>query len=256
MASSSVLESVSCPVCRRFFRTNQAVNAHLRMAKSCQSYRSGKLPETSNSQPENLNDSLHSPPASFNADAHLFSDSEEEMLEVIDDDFGVAPFADFHDQQPAEYSFLQPEVNIPMGHAGPGPSTMAFAAEEKHRKLQIPITDEDEVGFAVEFVSAGAIIRMDANIHQRWKAAYENWRKVDEDEDISMEDQTSDTTSSSSLWMPFASELDWRVARWAVEENVGQGVVDRLLEIPGVRCNNLQDHLPMLTASGFRLLKR
>jgi hypothetical protein len=33
---------------------------------------------------------------------------------------------------------------------------------------------------------------------------------------------------------PFASELDWRVARWAVQEGVGHKSFDRLMAIPGV----------------------
>ena len=45
---------------------------------------------------------------------------------------------------------------------------------------------------------------------------------------------TADTLESE-LWKPFASELDWQLAAWAVREEVHQGAVDRLLSIPGVR---------------------
>jgi hypothetical protein len=33
---------------------------------------------------------------------------------------------------------------------------------------------------------------------------------------------------------PFASELDWRVARWTVQEGVGHKSFDRLMAIPEV----------------------
>lgn len=41
-------------------------------------------------------------------------------------------------------------------------------------------------------------------------------------------------------YAPFASEVDWRVAQWAVKETVGQSAFDRFLEIPGV--SHLQIH--------------
>ena len=35
-------------------------------------------------------------------------------------------------------------------------------------------------------------------------------------------------------YTPFASSVDWQVARWAIEEGIGQNVLNRLLAIPGV----------------------
>ena len=40
-------------------------------------------------------------------------------------------------------------------------------------------------------------------------------------------------------WAPFASKLDWSIAKWAIEEGIGHGQLDRLLEIPGVSLNYL-----------------
>lgn len=205
------------------------------MASSCKWYRLGKLPETLASQPDS-EDLNNVDPIHYNSEAPLYTGSEAVELEVLDDeDFGPAPFAEFYEQQPAEYSFLQREAHNPMGEAGPGPSAMAHAAEVNRRKLQIPTFDEEdeqETGFAVEFGSAAAIIRMDPTMHEKWQQAYGTWQ-TDDNGDFPMADSTA--YSANALWTPFASELDWRVARWAVEENVGQGIVDRLLEIPGVR---------------------
>ena len=38
----------------------------------------------------------------------------------------------------------------------------------------------------------------------------------------------------SRVWQPFESEMDWRVASWAINEEAHNGAVDRLLSIPGV----------------------
>ncbi|EIM79383.1 uncharacterized protein STEHIDRAFT_36669, partial [Stereum hirsutum FP-91666 SS1] len=35
-------------------------------------------------------------------------------------------------------------------------------------------------------------------------------------------------------WAPFASKRDWCIAKWAIEEGIGNGKLDRLLEIEGV----------------------
>jgi len=43
-----------------------------------------------------------------------------------------------------------------------------------------------------------------------------------------------------SNFYPFNSELNWRVAQWAVQDNPGQNALDRLLSIPGV-CLFLSD---------------
>jgi len=45
-------------------------------------------------------------------------------------------------------------------------------------------------------------------------------------------DQSS--SGSQNPFSPFASELDWRVAKWAIKEGIGHNSLDRLLGIPGV----------------------
>jgi hypothetical protein len=53
--------------------------------------------------------------------------------------------------------------------------------------------------------------------------------QVDKDGDSSM-----DNNEEPNPFFPFASELDWRVAQWAVKDGPGQNAINRLLEIPGV----------------------
>ena len=72
---------------------------------------------------------------------------------------------------------------------------------------------------------------MDEHLHQRWKALFGNDSEV-EDEDNRMDDGDQ---PSINPYAPFASELEWRVARWAVKDGIGHKSLDRLLAIPGVR---------------------
>ncbi|KIY60792.1 hypothetical protein CYLTODRAFT_363715, partial [Cylindrobasidium torrendii FP15055 ss-10] len=41
--------------------------------------------------------------------------------------------------------------------------------------------------------------------------------------------------ADDDLYFPFASKLDWEVARWMVTEGIGHGSFNRLLKIEGVR---------------------
>ncbi|KAF8168381.1 hypothetical protein B0H34DRAFT_646341 [Crassisporium funariophilum] len=53
------------------------------------------------------------------------------------------------------------------------------------------------------------------------------------DGDISMEGENP--------FFPFLSELDWKVAQWAVKDGPGHSAFNRLLEIPGVSlCKHLR----------------
>ncbi|KDQ49172.1 hypothetical protein JAAARDRAFT_201091 [Jaapia argillacea MUCL 33604] len=49
------------------------------------------------------------------------------------------------------------------------------------------------------------------------------------------EDSVANGEMEGDAFMPFASELDWRIAQWAIQESPGKGSVDRLLAIPGVK---------------------
>jgi len=69
-------------------------------------------------------------------------------------------------------------------------------------------------------------------IHQLWR------RRFGEEEaegmDVDMSDDTGQPSSSYNAFAPFASELDWRVAHWAVSEGIGHKSFNRLMEIPEV----------------------
>ncbi|KAG1844153.1 hypothetical protein F4604DRAFT_1884476 [Suillus subluteus] len=81
--------------------------------------------------------------------------------------------------------------------------------------------------------TAGQVIRMDETVHQRWRREFSG---TDEEGDVSMEDVVIGEGSSAAVnrFAPFASELDWRVACWAIQDGIGHKSFDRLMAIPGV----------------------
>lgn len=76
--------------------------------------------------------------------------------------------------------------------------------------------------------SAGYVIRMDETLHNKWRTTFGDMISDSHNED-------SDISQDSNPYQPFASELDWRIAQWAVKDGPGQNAFDRLLKIPGVR---------------------
>ena len=64
-------------------------------------------------------------------------------------------------------------------------------------------------------------------LHERWRA---HFGYEDADGDTAM----GDAPAFEQVFAPFASELDWRVASWAVQEGIGKKTLDRLFAIPGV----------------------
>lgn len=76
---------------------------------------------------------------------------------------------------------------------------------------------------------------MDHTLLERWKAIFEeeNFEEECDEEDVRMSLGEAKDGDGNPFW-PFASELDWRVARWVVTDSPGHKATDRLLEIPGV----------------------
>lgn len=150
----------------------------------------------------------------------------------------------FYLDQPNDFQFIQPETasipsnNVDIGEAGPGPSTTAAATARDRKNLKVPsLDDAEDPRYVVEYMTAGAVIRMDETLHKKWRTTYGDVQAqmhaaADNDGDVDMENPSDEVNP----WAPFATETDWRVVNWVIEENIGQGTVDRLLKIPGVRC--------------------
>ncbi|KAJ7201714.1 hypothetical protein GGX14DRAFT_371140, partial [Mycena pura] len=86
--------------------------------------------------------------------------------------------------------------------------------------------DSDNTRIVDSHPTVGQAIRMNDNLHAKWKRSF---GLTDPDGDIEME---SDSVNGFAL---FASELEWRIAEWVIKDGPGHKVFDRLLSIPGVR---------------------
>ena len=71
------------------------------------------------------------------------------------------------------------------------------------------------------------------------KEAPPRYTQVDREGDTLMEEG-----GEPNPFAPFSSELDWRVAHWAVKDGPGHNAFNRFLEIPGVsNLNEISFHL-------------
>ena len=203
----SILQSLNadsatqCPVCNKHLKTTQGLSAHLRSAKKCSWYRLGKLSElkipelqigddTTASQEEELQVSIH------RGSAHC----EQDPSDVVENFVGRA------------FDFIPLEDSLPDRGLDLGPS---------HQGRLNPQDGSD--GFVDEhveedpFPSAGRAIRMDPTLHEKWRAMYGH---EDADGDTAM----GEAALPEQEFAPFASELDWRVARWVVQEGIPQAL--------------------------------
>ncbi|KIY61056.1 hypothetical protein CYLTODRAFT_316662, partial [Cylindrobasidium torrendii FP15055 ss-10] len=78
--------------------------------------------------------------------------------------------------------------------------------------------------------TAGHYIRMSESLHARW---YRESGGTPENVDDAMDG--SGAPDDASLYHPFASKLDWEIARWMVQDGIGHSSFNRLLNIEGVR---------------------
>lgn len=133
-----------------------------------------------------------------------------EVMDDIADEEDIFHFVPFAPQQ------------VGIGEAGPGPSTMAAASRNAQSRF---LSDDDDTQVQDIHPTAGKkVIRMDKDLHNRWAALFEK-----------DPEQEGGVQVPVNGFAPFASELDWRVAHWAVRDGPGNNAFDRLLAIPGVR---------------------
>jgi len=188
------------------------MNSHLSKARSCAWYEKGKLRALGLDNPEDF----HLPaPFSEPEDDNDLDNHDSQQDSDLDMDFG--PFE-------GDFTFLPPHLlpDMPgIGDAGPGPQTAANRILEGAANMTHPILDDDDDERVIQIdEEAGRIYRQEPpprHFH------------VDQDGDSSM-----DHGGEPNPFFPFASELDWKVARWAVKDGPGHSAFNRLLEIPGV----------------------
>ncbi|TFK46455.1 hypothetical protein OE88DRAFT_1638237 [Heliocybe sulcata] len=212
----SQIASRTCPACYVCFNTIQGMHAHLSMSKKCAWYRKGKNRDMSETSSASGGGDLMEIGESAGDVGGVESEVEEDEIdEEIEENL-----------EQYEENMMQWFDDLEQREAEPeGPSTSAHRLDDA---ADSQITEENTRG--------GHILRMESNIHSKWKSLFVEREK---DADVTMGnsdngDQDSEGDTSNPFF-PFASELDWRVAKWAIEEGPGQSAFDRFLDIPGIK---------------------
>lgn len=151
------------------------------------------------------------------------SDSSTEDHD-IDEDPEVVEQA-FHDEL---FHFLPaiPPQDDAMDVDQPGPSR-----PPRRGPKDLQLDDDDDERYVEEYEGAGRIVRMKPELHRLWQEKFGGQQ--------GREGEGGNTGAGASggkdaFFAPFASELDWRVACWAVKDGIGHKSFDRFLAIPGV----------------------
>ena len=202
-----------CPACNKHLKTTQGLLVHLRSAKKCAWYKMGKLSELKVSGAWMDTDVIDNQeeeaqrPVSTGRSRHREHDPSEVLNDFNERAFDFIPLETYFSDD-----------------AEPGPSCRSFHSGDED---SISDSDVDERVEEDPFPTAGRVIRMDTTLHEKWRA---HFGYEDADGDTVM----GDASTFNQAFAPFASELDWRVASWAVQEGIGQKTLDRLFSIPGV----------------------
>lgn len=121
--------------------------------------------------------------------------------------------------------------DLPMD-VDPDPDAPSGSAPHAHPpQPPLDLDDDQDERVYDEFPGAARVIRMDQTLHERWREMFGGNGDHPMGEGVNSVDDTA--------FSPFASELDWRIAQWAVKDGIGHGSFDRLLSIPGVSPTSL-----------------
>jgi len=224
MPQSKEFNKFQCPACDRFFSSQQGLSCHLSTAKSCLWYRKGKIRDLTD---QVTNSKIHWRVAQS---GHL-SDSLKDHLSDLSD-LEVVTFDDLQHEIPL--SPIQDEfVLIPdLGAPGPGPQS---SAQAKAALLTRALDDDDDLRYIESHPTAGTVLPPNSSEQEN----------NDPDGDITMQDD-----QVAQPFSPFSSELDWKIAEWAVKDSIGHSSFDRLLAIPGVRFSHCVLSLFLITVVG------
>ena len=210
------MDEYTCPVCAKTFTMMKSLNSHLKMAKNCSHWGKGKRREAA----MDLVDKGEL------GDLNILSDPQHSHS-ISEDLDPIEVMEDWLDDHRDAFHFTD---DVAIGQAGPGPSTTS-------RFINRTLDEDEDARVEDIHPTAGMVIRMDKHLHYRWQKLFKcNEENQNNDQDVDMGDgaRTDDEQSSINPYAPFASELEWRVARWAVQDSIGHKSLDRLLAIPGV----------------------
>jgi len=197
-------------------------------AKKCQWYQKGKRRQMFDNTPAVVLDEewVAGGEVDFQDDQCMEADAN---VDLRYEDAGGDEFGDVLEDE-EDYELIPLPDNIAIGEPGPGPSTLrsSFPSTSRIHVTSIGIDSSLDDRIFEEHPTAGKVIRMDIDLHRKWQALF------GQDQDIDGDTVMEDNGKEANIFAPFASELDWRVAAWAVKDGIGHKSFDRLLAIPGV----------------------
>jgi hypothetical protein len=199
-----------CPACEKRFKTPGGMSSHLRTARSCSWYKKGKLKAlvmpgqfaANDIVSEEVNDPLPEEllrRSGAERDPSSIMEDHEDLL------FELLPSSEDLQEEP---------------QAGPSCDFYRPTAE----------TEEEDERVEEEDKRAGAHLRVVDTLYERWKREF--GPSQDQEGDVDMPNVSNE--EDGTKFSPFASELDWRIARWAIQDGIGHKSFDRLMSIPGV----------------------
>lgn len=223
-----------CPACGRGFKTSQGMLSHLKQARTCRWYKNGKNRDLSGySMPQIIRTAAQTNVAHQGSMQDVDAPDFDDIMEQHNL-FELVPPVHDYDQHGASSS----------SSSSAGPSNLNLV---QRRALLPPSLNDDEDTRVIDELDeelAGRVVRMSEAVVEKWKAYFWEEPAEDEEDDRMEVDGEEGATGAGApkkppidpqmRWRPFASELDWRVAMWAVREDVSQGALNRLLAIPGV----------------------
>lgn len=191
------------------------MNSHLTSAKSCSWYAKERLRNLGiNDMDVGVSSTLIEPDLQVHGEVDEgWKDYDPQQDPDIAMEFG--PYGD-------ELQFLPDEHE----EFGEEPQAQAQTTDNTHSRHTI-LDDGDDERITIVDENAGKIFRKDTPPRHT---------QVDKEGDTFMEED-----EEPNQFAPFSSELDWRVAHWAVKDGPGHNAFNRFLEIPGV--SNLDEIL-------------
>jgi len=212
------------------------MNHHLLNARSCKYYMLGKFRAWANDDDDDESDDEGDLPSHEHEDhPEDHGDDDEIDYNPMDDpdlQFGLSQLNLDRDD-----SFFIPRYSdrttsnvTNEGEGGPGPQTAAHRLRQTAASYHVLDDDDDkrEINTCEE---AGKVRRKVSPPTLQLESKDANGDTIMREPD--------EQSIPRSPFFPFTSELDWKVAQWAIKEDPGKNALDRLLSVPGVHLTSL-----------------
>jgi hypothetical protein len=201
--------------CGRYFISIKSMNSHLTSARSCSWYAKEKLRDLGVDDMEDGFPSSILIEADLQVHQHVDDQGWQEYDPQQDPDVTMefGPYGEELQFLPAEPKEILDENQSQTAEN----SILRGTSHSRHMHTILDVEEDERITIVDE--DAGWIF------HKETPPMYTQ----DKEGDVLMEEN-----GEPNPFAPFSSELDWRVAHWAVKDGPGHNAFNRFLEIPGV----------------------